>query len=221
MWLSHSHLILIVYIASSVLDVGLSLVRHSAWWQSFTVSSAKSISKHARVHHPKRLFVCLLVCVFLVHVLFTLSSRSHLLLKLVVFGVNRLSKAMSQGSLTLVDLAGSERVSRSEATGQRLVEAAAINKSLSALGQVSLSGSRESYYCGILVVSVGNDYELARSVCVCALCASHGLHGYDKMAACMACCLHCCGHRRHVDVSIASCAFALPYRADLGFAETF
>lgn len=36
----------------------------------------------------------------------------------------------------LVDLAGSERISRSEATGQRLVEAAAINKSLTALGQV-------------------------------------------------------------------------------------
>jgi len=38
--------------------------------------------------------------------------------------------------LTLVDLAGSERVLRSEAKGVRLVEAAAINKSLSALGQV-------------------------------------------------------------------------------------
>jgi kinesin family protein C2/C3 len=37
----------------------------------------------------------------------------------------------------LVDLAGSERISRSEATGQRLVEAAAINKSLTALGQVN------------------------------------------------------------------------------------
>ncbi len=35
-----------------------------------------------------------------------------------------------------MDLAGSERVSKTEATGQRLVEAAAINKSLSALGLV-------------------------------------------------------------------------------------
>jgi len=42
----------------------------------------------------------------------------------------------SLGRLTLVDLAGSERIARSEATGERLVEAAAINKSLSALGQV-------------------------------------------------------------------------------------
>jgi len=38
--------------------------------------------------------------------------------------------------MTLCDLAGSERVSKSEATGQRLTEAASINKSLSALGQV-------------------------------------------------------------------------------------
>ena len=64
------------------------------------------------------------------------SSRSHLLLRLSVVGVDQLSKATTSGSLTLVDLAGSERISRSEATGSRLVEAAAINKSLSALGQV-------------------------------------------------------------------------------------
>jgi len=55
---------------------------------------------------------------------------------LCVEGYNKVSKATSHGRLTLVDLAGSERISRSEATGIRLVEAAAINKSLSALGQV-------------------------------------------------------------------------------------
>lgn len=43
---------------------------------------------------------------------------------------------MTHGKLTLVDLAGSERISKTEATGQRLVEAAAINKSLTSLGQV-------------------------------------------------------------------------------------
>ncbi|XP_071961706.1 uncharacterized protein [Antedon mediterranea] len=64
------------------------------------------------------------------------SSRSHLLLMLTAEGVNKISKATSFGSLTLVDLAGSERISKTEATGQRLVEAAAINKSLTSLGQV-------------------------------------------------------------------------------------
>uniref|UniRef100_A0A1X7U2C3 Kinesin motor domain-containing protein n=1 Tax=Amphimedon queenslandica TaxID=400682 RepID=A0A1X7U2C3_AMPQE len=66
----------------------------------------------------------------------TNSSRSHLLLRLVLVSYNSVSKTTTRGSLTLVDLAGSERISRSEATGLRLVEAAAINKSLSALGQV-------------------------------------------------------------------------------------
>eukprot|EP00731_Ephydatia_muelleri_P021461 Em0014g52a len=69
----------------------------------------------------------------------TNSSRSHLLLMLRVEGYDKVSKATSHGRLTLVDLAGSERISRSEATGIRLVEAAAINKSLSALGQVFAS----------------------------------------------------------------------------------
>lgn len=51
-------------------------------------------------------------------------------------GFDVVSRATTRGRLTLVDLAGSERISRSEASGIRLVEAAAINKSLSALGQV-------------------------------------------------------------------------------------
>ncbi|XP_042562767.1 kinesin-like protein klp-3 [Clupea harengus] len=64
------------------------------------------------------------------------SSRSHLILTLTVVGADGLSGVTSHGTLTLCDLAGSERISKTEAKGQRLVEAAAINKSLTALGQV-------------------------------------------------------------------------------------
>lgn len=64
------------------------------------------------------------------------SSRSHLLLQLLVEGENNISGAKTSGKLTLVDLAGSERVSKTDASGDRLVEAAAINKSLTSLGQV-------------------------------------------------------------------------------------
>ncbi|KAL3852448.1 hypothetical protein ACJMK2_016085, partial [Sinanodonta woodiana] len=62
-------------------------------------------------------------------------SRSHLLLMLSLEGHDKVTSAVSNGTLTLCDLAGSERISKTEAEGQRLVEAAAINKSLSALGQ--------------------------------------------------------------------------------------
>ncbi|XP_061669511.1 uncharacterized protein LOC133497545 [Syngnathoides biaculeatus] len=64
------------------------------------------------------------------------SSRSHLLVALEVCGRDSLSGESRRGTLTLADLAGSERISRTEAEGPRLVEAAAINKSLTALGQV-------------------------------------------------------------------------------------
>lgn len=43
------------------------------------------------------------------------------------------------GVLNLVDLAGSERLSQSGATGDRLKETQAINKSLSALGDVIMA----------------------------------------------------------------------------------
>jgi kinesin family protein C2/C3 len=64
------------------------------------------------------------------------SSRSHLLFRIKVTGVNKISNQTVAGALTLVDLAGSERVSKTDASGERLVEAAAINKSLTCLGQV-------------------------------------------------------------------------------------
>ena len=64
------------------------------------------------------------------------SSRSHLILTISINGTNSTANSVTHGKLTLVDLAGSERISKTEATGQRLVEAAAINKSLTSLGQV-------------------------------------------------------------------------------------
>lgn len=67
---------------------------------------------------------------------FLLSSRSHLVVALEVEGSDEVSGLTSRSTLTLCDLAGSERISKTEAEGQRLVEAAAINKSLTALGQV-------------------------------------------------------------------------------------
>ena len=59
-----------------------------------------------------------------------------MVLILTVVGTDKVTNAISRGTLTLCDLAGSERIAKTEAEGQRLVEAAAINKSLSALGQV-------------------------------------------------------------------------------------
>lgn len=59
------------------------------------------------------------------------SSRSHLLMSLVVKSTNRRTGVETRGKLTLVDLAGSERVDKSGAAGDRLKEAQGINKSLS------------------------------------------------------------------------------------------
>lgn len=64
------------------------------------------------------------------------SSRSHSILTVSVQGHNFTAGITYFGKLHLIDLAGSERVSRSGATGERLKEAQAINKSLSALGNV-------------------------------------------------------------------------------------
>ncbi|KAF8030049.1 hypothetical protein BT93_E2468 [Corymbia citriodora subsp. variegata] len=64
------------------------------------------------------------------------SSRSHSVFTLRISGVNENTEQQVQGVLNLIDLAGSERLSRSGATGDRLKETQAINKSLSCLSDV-------------------------------------------------------------------------------------
>jgi hypothetical protein len=64
------------------------------------------------------------------------SSRSHLVFSIVINSTNKQTGQKTVGKLSLVDLAGSERVSKTGAAKERLQEALAINKSLSALGNV-------------------------------------------------------------------------------------
>ncbi|GMI40821.1 hypothetical protein TeGR_g8464 [Tetraparma gracilis] len=64
------------------------------------------------------------------------SSRSHLVVCVMTSGVDKHNGIKSKGKLHLIDLAGSERISKTDATGDRLKEAQAINSSLSALGNV-------------------------------------------------------------------------------------
>ena len=59
-----------------------------------------------------------------------------MVLTLEVTGIDAVTEEKTVGKLRMVDLAGSERNSKSGATGKQLVEANAINTSLSALGQV-------------------------------------------------------------------------------------
>eukprot|EP00736_Rhodelphis_marinus_P011849 Rmarinus@m.739 len=68
------------------------------------------------------------------------SSRSHAIftMTITVTTINRdtLNATDRTSKINLVDLAGSERAERTGATGERLKEAGAINKSLSTLGNV-------------------------------------------------------------------------------------
>jgi len=64
------------------------------------------------------------------------SSRSHLLLSIIVECTVKDPEQVIYGKITLCDLAGSERPKKSEVVGDALKEAIEINKSLSALGDV-------------------------------------------------------------------------------------
>lgn len=59
-----------------------------------------------------------------------LSSRSHLVLQMTVNQIDERDMSATVSKLNIVDLAGSERVKDSEVSGQQLLEAANINKSL-------------------------------------------------------------------------------------------
>ncbi|KAG0461730.1 hypothetical protein HPP92_022027 [Vanilla planifolia] len=64
------------------------------------------------------------------------SSRSHLILSIIIESTNLQTQTLARGKLSFVDLAGSERVKKSGSAGNQLKEAQSINKSLSALGDV-------------------------------------------------------------------------------------
>ena len=64
------------------------------------------------------------------------SSRSHLIISILIQATNLQTQAVTHGKLSFVDLAGSERIKKSGSVGEQMREAQAINKSLSALGDV-------------------------------------------------------------------------------------
>ncbi|XP_023199705.1 kinesin-like protein KIN-14I isoform X2 [Xiphophorus maculatus] len=71
------------------------------------------------------------------------SSRSHLIVGIMVESRNLTIGSVNTGKLSLVDLAGSERAAKTGAKDHQLKEANSINKSLSALGDVISALSAE------------------------------------------------------------------------------
>lgn len=67
-----------------------------------------------------------------------------------LLGHNAEQEIALEGKLNLVDLAGSERLARSGATGSRLKETLAINKSLSCLSDVFAALGNKSSHVGVL-----------------------------------------------------------------------
>ncbi|ELU03973.1 hypothetical protein CAPTEDRAFT_167295 [Capitella teleta] len=74
------------------------------------------------------------------------SSRSHLVIGIVIESTNRATGNITKGKLSLVDLAGSERAAKTDSSAEQLKEAMSINKSLSALGDVISALSSEQQF---------------------------------------------------------------------------
>lgn len=102
------------------------------------------------------------------------SSRSHMVLYIIVRTTNNQTGLKSYGKLSLIDLAGSERLDKSGVTGQLQKEAVFINKSLSSLGDVisDLSQNskhipyRNSILTYLLQDSMGGQAKVLMFVCV-------------------------------------------------------
>lgn len=105
------------------------------------------------------------------------SSRSHLLVTVHVDTVDAVTGDVTSGKLHLVDLAGSERLHKSRAEGQARKEAQAINKSLSALGQVVAARAakkahtpfRDSTLTFLLQDALAGDSKMILFVCISAM----------------------------------------------------
>ncbi|XP_042564102.1 kinesin-like protein KIN-14E [Clupea harengus] len=74
------------------------------------------------------------------------SSRSHLIIGIMMESRNLTNGSVCYGKLSLVDLAGSERAAKTGAKDSQLKEANSINKSLSALGDVISALSSEQQH---------------------------------------------------------------------------
>ncbi|CAD5122523.1 DgyrCDS10943 [Dimorphilus gyrociliatus] len=74
------------------------------------------------------------------------SSRSHLVIGIMIESRNKSTGQVLKGKLSLVDLAGSERAAKTGAGAEQLKEAMSINKSLSALGDVISALSSEQSF---------------------------------------------------------------------------
>ena len=64
------------------------------------------------------------------------SSRSHLIMSIIIEATNLQTQSVTRGKLSFVDLAGSERLKRTAAQGDRMKEGISINSGLLALGNV-------------------------------------------------------------------------------------